>query len=191
MFFSSYSSGGTLALVCLIASAGSTSSSCSSSEKKPDSSAEASEILDLINEGQSKIDPKGCVEVDLGKFRVTHAVADSQDEALLLVDFQLYGVLPEGRREALDHTLPTYNNRLRDAVISLVQSTDTEHLTDPSLAFFKAELVTAINRVLQERLVKDVVFSNFSVHDAHEAPFPSSSPEAPKKKPAGGHGGHH
>jgi hypothetical protein len=46
--------------------------------------------------------------------------------------------------------------------------------------------VAAINRVLQERLVKDVVFSDFSVHDAHEAPFPTSSPaEAPKKKPSG------
>jgi flagellar basal body-associated protein FliL len=191
MFLSSYTSGGTLAALCLVASAGATTSSCSSSEKKPDASAQANEILDLINEGQNKIDPKGSVEVELGKFRVTHAVQGSKEDALLLVDFQLYGVLPEGKREALDHALPTYNNRLRDAVISLVQSTDTEHLTDPSLAFFKAEVVAAINRVLQERLVKDVVFSNFSVHDAHEAPFPTSSPEAPKKKPAGGHGGHH
>jgi flagellar basal body-associated protein FliL len=177
-----------LALLSLAASA-SALTSCSSSASKADASAEASEILELISEGQNKFDPQGCVEVDLGKFRVTHAVGGTNDEALLLVDFQLYGVLPQDRQAALDHALPTYNNRLRDAVISLVQRTDTEHLTDPSLAYFKAELVAAINRVLQERLVKDVVFSNFSVHDAHEAPFPNGSQsDEPKKKPAGGHG---
>ncbi len=189
MFFSSQTSVGTLAALCLVASAGGSTSSCSSTEKPPNASAEANEILDLINDSQKKIDPQGYVEVDLGKFRVTHAVGGTDNEALLLVDFQLYGVLPLERQAALEHALPTYNNRMRDAVISLVQRTDTEHLTDPSLAFFKAELAAAVNRVLQERLVKDVVFSNFSVHDAHEAPFPTSSGSAePKKKPAGGHG---
>ncbi len=190
MFLSAHSSAGALAALCLVASAGGgTSSSCSSTEKKPAASAEANEILELISDGQRKIDPQGYVEVDLGKFRVTHAVGGTDDEALLLVDFQLYGVLPLERKEALEHALPTYNNRLRDAVISLVQRTDTEHLTDPSLAFFKAELVADVNRILQQRLVKEVVFSNFSVHDAHDAPFPtSSSGGEPKKKPAGGHG---
>ena len=168
---------------CLLAAA--TCLSCSRAEKKTNASMEAGEILELINEGQKKIDPQGLVEVDLGKFRVTHAV-EGDDEALLLVDFQLYGVLPVARREALEQALPTYNNRLRDAVISLVQSTDTEHLTDPGLAFFKAELVAAVNRILQERMIKEVVFSDFSVHDAHEAPFPTSNTEVapPKKKPA-------
>ncbi len=161
--------------------------SCSRGESDSSASIEAGEILELINDGQRKIDPRGYVEVDLGKFRVTHA-AHGDDEALLLVDFQLYGVLPAEKREALEHALPTYNNRLRDAVISLVQRTDTEHLTDPSLAFFKAELVAGVNRVLQERLVRDVVFSDFSVHDAHEAPFPTSNSRGQPPKKAAGHG---
>jgi flagellar basal body-associated protein FliL len=185
MFLSSHTSAGALAALCLVASAGGSASSCSSSEQHAASS-EAREILELINEGQKKIDPQGYVEVELGKFRVTHAV-NGDDEALLLVDFRLFGVLPKERQEALEHALPTYNNRMRDAVISLVQKTETEHLTEASLALFKAELVAAINRVLQERLVKEVVFSDFSVHDAHEAPFPTSSPTAPPKKKSGGH----
>lgn len=161
--------------------------SCSRREGDRAAAIEAGEILELINDGQRKIDPRGFVEVDLGKFRVTHAV-EGDDEALLLVDFQLYGVLPAEKRERLDHILPTYNNRLRDAVISLVQRTETEHLTDPSLAFFKAELVAGVNRVLQERLVRDVVFSDFSVHDAHEAPFPTTGSSAPPPKKPAGHG---
>ena len=161
--------------------------SCSRGDSDRAASIEAGEILELINDGQRRIDPRGFVEVDLGKFRVTHA-AHGDDEALLLVDFQLYGVLPAEKREKLDRVLPTYNNRLRDAVISLVQRTETEHLTDPSLVFFKAELVAGINRVLQERLVRDVVFSDFSVHDAHEAPFPTTSSGAPPPKKPAGHG---
>ncbi len=184
MFFSIRTSAGALWLACLVVCAGA-ASSCSRAEPAHNDSGEAGEILELINEGQNKIDPQGYAEVDLGKFRVTHAVA-GDDEALLLVDFRLYGVLPVERQQVLEQALPTYNNRLRDAVISLVQRTDTEHLTDPSLAFFKAELVAAVNRVLQQRLVRDVVFSDFSVHDAHEAPFPtSSSGGAPAKKPSG------
>ncbi|MEX2176772.1 MAG: flagellar basal body-associated FliL family protein [Pirellulaceae bacterium] len=176
---------GALAAVCLLAGAGA-STSCSGPVEGPAATLEAAEILDLINEGHKKNDPQGHVEIDLGKFRVTHTVP-SEEEVLLLVDFQLYGVLPIGRQETLEHTLPDYNNRLRDAVISLVQSIETEHLTDASLAFFKAELTAAINRVLQARLIRDVVFSNFSVHDAHEAPFPTGAPASvPKKKPAGG-----
>jgi flagellar basal body-associated protein FliL len=44
-----------------------------------------------------------------------------------------------------------------------VQETESEQLTDPGLAFFRSEVVAAINRILQERLVKDVAFSEFSV----------------------------
>ena len=46
------------------------------------------------------------------------------------------------------------------------------------------------DRVLQQRLIKDVVFSNFSVHDAHNAPFPTTTAGSPAKKKSSGHGGH-
>ena len=175
--------------VALIASVSLTSVSCSGPEQSPAASLEAAEILELINQGQKRNDPQNDIEVDLGKFRVTHSVG-TQDEVLLLVDFQLYAVLSSQQQAVLEAALPSYSNRIRDAVISLVQSIDTEHLTDPGLAFLKAEMIAGINRVLHERLIKDVVFSNFSVHDAHSAPFPTTSGGAEKKKPSGGLGGH-
>jgi flagellar basal body-associated protein FliL len=44
-----------------------------------------------------------------------------------------------------------------------VQKTDAEQLAEPGLNWLKAELVAAINRVLQERIVQDVAFSEFSM----------------------------
>jgi flagellar basal body-associated protein FliL len=182
---------GRCCLALFVACASLTTVSCSGPEQSPSASLEAAEILELINQGQKRNDPQNDVEVDLGKFRVTHSVG-TQDEVLLLVEFQLYAVLSSQQQAALEAALPSYSNRIRDAVISLVQSIDTEHLTDPGLAFLKAEMIAGINRVLHERLIKDVVFSNFSVHDAHSAPFPTTtSGGGEKKKPAGGHGGGH
>jgi hypothetical protein len=160
---------------------------CSSSEAHQSPSLETSEILELIQVGRNRNDPKNDVEVDLGKFRVTHATTDGS-EKLLLVDFQILAVLPSQKQTVLEAALPASTYRLRDAVIALVQKTDTEHLTDPSLAYFKTELVAAINRILQERLVKDVIFSEFSVHDAHNAPFPTTATGGAEKKKSAGHG---
>jgi hypothetical protein len=179
-------------MLLLLGSACLTGLACSTSDDGHAASLEAAEILELINEGRDENDPRGDIEVDLGKFRVTHAVGD-EEEVLLLVDFQLIAVLSGQKQAALEAALPAYSNRLRDMVISLLQSVDTEHLTDPSLAYLRAELIAGINRVLQQRLVKDVAFSNFSVHDAHLAPFPTTttSDAKPKKSGHGGHGGGH
>ena len=136
-----------------------TMASCSS--KSEHSALESAELLDLIQEQQKRHDPHMYVEVDLGKFSVTHPLP--KGEGVLLVRFHLYGVLPESRRSDLDAAIPLYTNRLRDAIISLVQQTETEHLADPGMAFFKSEMVTAINRVLQDQLLKDVAFSDLSI----------------------------
>ena len=163
---------------------------CTTSDGERAASLEAAEILELISEGREEYDPRGDIEVDLGRFRVTHSVGDTE-EVLLLVDFQLFAVLSGQKQAALEAALPAYSNRLRDMVISLLQSVDTEHLTDPSLAYLRAEMIAGINRVLQQRLVKDVAFSNFSVHDAHLAPFPTTTTTSDVKPKKSGHGGGH
>jgi hypothetical protein len=122
---------------------------------------EASELLELLEEQELRYDSQAYTEVDLGEFKVTHPLGG--DEGQLHVRFHLIGIVAEQRKTKVDHVLPHYQNRLRDAVIHLVQQTDTEQLTDPGLAFFRSELVAAINRVLQDRLLKDVAFSDFSV----------------------------
>jgi hypothetical protein len=163
--------------------------SCSHEVKHP-AAMEAVELLDLLEERQKRHDPQAYIEVDLGRFAVTHPLAEG--EGAVMVSFHLYGVLPEERQAALEQALPGVTYRLRDAAISLVQRIETDHLTDPSLSFFKAELVAAINRVLGERLLRDVAFSDFAVSPEMEVPWPQGSekPEKPKGGHGGGHGGH-
>ncbi|HEX5103814.1 MAG TPA: hypothetical protein VFV87_08395 [Pirellulaceae bacterium] len=122
---------------------------------------EASELIELLAEQELKYDSQAYVEVDLGEFRVTHALAGGEGQ--ILVRFHLFGIVPEERAAKLEQTLPHFQNRLRDAVIQLVQKTETEQFGDPGLAFFRAEVIAAVNRILQDRLLKDVAFSDFSV----------------------------
>ena len=138
---------------------------------------EAVELLDLLEENQKRHDPQAYVEVDLGQFIVTHALAEA--EGNVTICFHLYGVLPAERQAALEHALPGYANRLRDAVIALVQKSEIEHLTDPSLAFFKSEVVATINRLLHERLLRDVAFSDFGI--SPEGLIPWSGKAKPKE----------
>jgi flagellar basal body-associated protein FliL len=127
---------------------------------------EAAELLRLIQK-QKHQDPSAYVEADLGKFRVSHVVNDGHEQ--VHVSFHLVGILPPDRVSRLEELRPAYENRLRDAVISLVQKTETEHLTDPSLSYFKAEVVGAVNRVLQDRVLADAAFSDFSIDPAGQA----------------------
>jgi hypothetical protein len=121
---------------------------------------DASEILDLI-QNQRPAEARNYIEVEMGKFRISHAL--EQGDGQVLVEFKLYGVVPQQRKAKFEELLPQFEKRVRDAVISLVQRIETEHLTDPALAFFKTEVVAAINRVLQDRLLQDVAFSDFSI----------------------------
>lgn len=122
---------------------------------------DSSELLELLEEQELKSDNQAYAEVDLGEFRVSHALRNGEGQ--LFVRFHLIGIVPEAKHSKMEHALETYQNRLRDAVIHLVQEVETEQLSDPGLAFFRAEIIAAINRVLQERLVKDVAFSDFSL----------------------------
>lgn len=121
---------------------------------------DASDLLDLLEAG-GQHDPSRFVEIDLGTFRVTHKLADEQHA--VLVKFRLFGIVSENKQEHLHEELPKFDKRIRDAVISLVQKTEAEQLAEPSLKWLKAELVAAINRVVQDRALSDVAFSDFSM----------------------------
>jgi hypothetical protein len=146
---------------------------------------DASELLALFQERQH-VDAKGFVEVDLGRFRVAHKLPGGEGQ--LYVQFHLFGVLPQERQQRLAQLWPQFEKRARDAVIGLVQRTETEHLSDPGLTYFKEEVASGVNRVLQERLLIDVAFSDFSTD--RDPGMPWSIPPGENKQ-AGGHGGGH
>lgn len=159
---------------------------CSKPEKTA-AEMDAAELLNLLHERQH-VDAHNFVEVDLGRYRVSHKVTGG--EGALYVQFHLFGVVPQGREKNLAEILPQYEKRTRDAVISLVQRSETEHLCEPSLALLKEEMAATVNRVLRERLLLDVVFSDFSTDREAGIPW-SIPPGAEPKKESGGHGGGH
>ena len=172
-------------LVCLPLLAACLFAGCGEKPAKTSAELDAAELLALFQERQ-QADAKDFVEFDLGRFRITHSLADGAGQ--LHVQFHLYGVLPQERLERLNQVLPQYDKRVRDAIIGLIQRTETEHLTDPSLTFLKEELAAIVNRTLQERLLMDVAFSDFSTDC--EAGMPWSIPVTEVKEKKGGHGGH-
>ena len=159
---------------------------CGQEQAKSSAELDAAELLALFQE-RHQADAKNFIETDLGRFRVTHSLDEADGH--LYVQFHLIGVLPKERQERLNQVLPQYEKRVRDAIIGLVQRTETEHLTDPSLTFFKEEVAATVNRILQERLLVDVAFSDFSTD--REAGMPWSLPAAAPKEKSGGHGGGH
>jgi hypothetical protein len=140
---------------------------------QPTPTLDPGELLALLHERQQG-DSRYFVEVDLGQFH-------------------LIGIVPEDKRAHLEEIWPRFEKRVRDAIITLVQRTETAHLADPSLTFFKEEVVGTVNRVLQERLLADVAFSDFSTD--REPGTPWSVPVAEGKSggdhgKSGGHGKH-
>jgi hypothetical protein len=171
--------------ICLALAAACLLAGCSEPPVKSSAELDAAELLALFQERQ-QADAKNFVEFDLGRFRITHSLR--QGSGQLHVQFHLFGVLPQERLELLNQVLPQYDKRVRDAIIGLIQRTETEHLTDPSLTFLKEELAAIVNRTLQQRLLMDVAFSDFSTDC--EAGMPWSLPVTEVKEKKGGHGGH-
>jgi hypothetical protein len=158
---------------------------CGQPPTKSAAELDASELLALFQERQH-VDAKSFVESDLGRFRIAHKL--SSGEGLLYVQFHLFGVLPQERLPRLAELWPKYEKRTRDAVISLVHRTETEHLSDPSLTFFKEEVAATVNRILQERLLIDVAFSDFSTDREPGMAWSTPATEAAKPSSGGGHG---
>lgn len=139
---------------------GSSSTSGHGSKQAASHNSETAELLDLLEDGGHQ-DPSRYVEVEIGTFRVTHKLADEGEP--LVVKFRLFGVVSESKQEHLHTELARFDKRIRDAVISLVQKTEAEQLAEPGLKWLKAELVSAINRVVQDRALADIAFSDFSL----------------------------
>jgi flagellar basal body-associated protein FliL len=118
-------------------------------------------ILSLIADKEKKHDPRLYMEVDLGEFRVSRP-GINEDE-IVVVKFQIFGVLNEQDHLKFTESSLGREQRLRDAVLSVVHRTELDQLMDPSLDDVKSELVAGINRILENDFLRDVAFSTFSM----------------------------
>jgi flagellar basal body-associated protein FliL len=133
-------------------------------ESKEEASPQAGDverILSLIADKEKKHDPRLYIEVDLGEFRVTRPGED--EDEIVVVKFQIFGVLNERDKLKFDESSLGREQRLRDAVLSVVHSSELDELMDPALDQVKSELVAAINRILESDFLRDVAFSSFSM----------------------------
>lgn len=129
--------------------------------KAPPAPFSSAELLDILDDDLKRVDPEHFVEIELGKFKISHAVRDT--DATVMVKFHLYAVLPDNRREDFEIAIAKFDKRIRDAVISIIQHSETERLTDAGLNSLKGEIMASINRLTRTRVLKDVVFSEFSL----------------------------
>jgi flagellar basal body-associated protein FliL len=123
--------------------------------------ADVERILALIADKERRHDPRLYMEVDLGEFRVTRPGTTEDD--IVVVQFQVFGVLNEQDRVKFEESVLGRQQRLRDAVLSVVHRSELDQLMDPALDAVKSELVAAINRILENDFLRDVAFSTFSM----------------------------
>jgi len=145
---------GVLVYLCLFVSG------CSSAPQQV-AGLDVPELMELLEDEHLKRNPHAFSEVDLGKFKVSRMLP--ADEGQLLVRFHLIGIVPDTRQAEFEGELPKYETRVRDAVLSLVQRAEPEHLADPAMNYLKSELLKVINDQMHSRTLKSVAFSDLSI----------------------------
>jgi flagellar FliL protein len=100
-------------------------------------------------------------EVDLGEFSVTSFQPVSS--STLSINFHLYGAVLEADDEEFQERFEEHRHRFRESVIVIVRSSDLADLTDAGLGLIKRKVLEKTNRALGKPLLKDVVFSEFSL----------------------------
>ncbi len=115
-------------------------------------------LLDQYERDRRRHDPIAFSEVDLGEF----TVSQRHEPHIFFIRFHLYGVIPDEKRDDFVESLSAHGERIRATVREIAQRTDLEQLSDPSLGAVKADMILAINRILPARLLRDVVFAEYS-----------------------------
>ncbi|MBM4088037.1 MAG: hypothetical protein FJ276_01205 [Planctomycetes bacterium] len=119
---------------------------------------DAGELLETYELDRRHHDPVFFSEVDLGEFTVTQR----REPDILVVRFHLYGVVPDKYLEQFNALVVSHGERIRSEVREAVQAGSLEQLGDPTLGWLKSELISSINGVLDTRMLRDVVFGDFS-----------------------------
>ncbi len=116
-------------------------------------------LLENYDRSRRRHDPIRFEEVDLGEFFTTKFIAGKGSYA---VSFHLYAVVDRKHRSELIAAKQKREKRMRDAIFTTLAKTELDYFREPTLAWIRSELMTAINRSLQTRVVRDLVFGEFS-----------------------------
>lgn len=121
-------------------------------------------LLDQYDLNRRRHDPEKYVEVDLGEFNVSRRVPKTNKT--LYVTCHLFAIADKVDRDQLTNALLDRKERMRDAVISILQKMDQKALAEPNMNWMKSEMIPVVNKALKVRSVRDVVTSDFSLEQA-------------------------
>jgi len=108
--------------------------------------------------------PADVIEADLsdGSFSVTSYIHVTNTH--LRIDFRLVGIVKMEDEAEFQTRMEANKNRIREKVIVTVRSMSmADLLEDPALGLLKRKIVIGLNRILGKELIRDVIFSEYSV----------------------------
>lgn len=120
---------------------------------------DARALLERYQKDRRRHDPLNFSEVEIGKFAVTQRHKPS----IFYIRFHLFAVVPDELLDQFNRHFGNYSERIRADVRATTQNCELKKLNDPALKWLKSELISSINQVIGEPLVRDVVFSEFSL----------------------------
>lgn len=101
-------------------------------------------------------------EVDLGTYRTTMP-RDPHTNALVEMELQLFGTVPQYRIGAIERQLQTEGYRLRYEILAAIRQATADELIEPDLAGLRGRLTQVVNQVLTKAPVKTIGIENFRI----------------------------
>ncbi len=99
-------------------------------------------------------------EVDLGEFTFTEG---DQTNVPFRLSIHFYGLVNKKDREEYDKRYEIHKNRIRNAILVILRSSQQSEITDPSLGLIKNKIMVKVNDLLGMPLVKGVIYTDIAV----------------------------
>jgi hypothetical protein len=120
------------------------------------------EFLQAEQTKLGQIDFSAYEEIDFGRFKATHVEPETRSSTV--VQFNLYAVFRPGKGEAAKATFEANRQRIRDRVISIIQTAELDQLVEPSLKSLKYDLLPVIRESLRTSDLRDIVLDDFQLN---------------------------
>lgn len=114
------------------------------------------------------------LEVSLGEFESTLACRSGFGEGEMhVIEFNLAAVVfeVEPSRSEIAEYFANHEQRIRGQVDKVIRSSTQAELSDPSLTRLKRQMCVAVNEVLDDATVADVVFDHFRIYRVAETAY--------------------
>jgi flagellar basal body-associated protein FliL len=102
------------------------------------------------------------VEVELGTFDVS--IHQHVSNTTLVVNVKVMATVAESEKSTFDSLLAAKNNRLRERILIELRSADVTELTDPGLGLIKRRILEKSNRLFEQPIIKEIIFSNYAFY---------------------------